>query len=197
MPPAADAARAQRDGGGVIAIGGVPLAGKALVTARLGEYLPRSLRLETIDDLSHPDEVWLPEGPGGPLVRDATQALLARAGELWKERDPARPPVILVCARFSTPQKRRAASRLARALGARFLFVEARSRDVRALRRIPVHRLSRSEEERRLRRYEDAVRRYRPVDATEAARLPAMRLTRVHSGLEQAVARVVKVWERQ
>jgi hypothetical protein len=76
----------------------------------------------------------------------------------------------------------------------RFLFVEARSRDERALQRIPMDFLSTRELEARLGRYERALRRYQPVSRVETVLLPGVRLTRVVSNLEQAVGRVLGLW---
>jgi len=181
----------------MIAIGGPPLAGKSLVVARLAEAIPGALRLEAIDDLSHRDPHWQPAGPGTKAVRNPTRALLARAKEIWEARDPSNAPVLLISSRFGSPGERRRLSRAARALGMRFLFVEARSRHVRALRFIPVHRLSDREMQERFQRYQEALRRYQSVSSQEARELPAVRLVRVHSGLEQAVARVLRAWSRE
>lgn len=190
------AARPVADAGGMIAIGGPPLAGKSLVAARLAEAIPGAMRLEAVDDLSGRDPHWQPAGPGTRRVHNPTRALLGRAQEIWEARDPSSAPVLLISSRFGSPGERRRLARAARAFGMRFLFVEARSRHVRALRRIPVHRLSESEMQERFRRYQEALSRYQPVSSLEARQLPAVRLARVHSGLEQAVARVLRAWGR-
>ena len=178
----------------MIAIGGPPLGGKALLLARLAECLPQAVKLEAVDDLSRADPYWLPDGPGGRVVRNPTAAMLESAKQIRSERRAGRASTILVSARFGTPALRRRAKSAARLTGMRFLFVEARSRDDRALRRLPAGFLSRAELETRLQRYETALRGYQPVSRVETVLLPALRLARVLSALEQAVDRVLALW---
>lgn len=179
---------------GIIAIGGPPLEGKALLCARLAEITPGCVRLEAIDDLRESRPFWLPEGRSGVRIPNPTGALLARSADLWNESADGRPPLFLIVSRFGTARERNRARTAAKLMGARFLFVEARSRNQRALRRIPVHLLSRAEEDARWRRYEQALARYQPVTASEAARLPAVRLARVLANLDHAVQRILRAW---
>jgi hypothetical protein len=179
----------------LIAIGGPPLGGKSVLLARLAESLAFAVRIEAIDDLSHAEPIWYPEGSGGKRIRKPTRALLQTAVALWEAREPGSAPILLVSSRFAKRDERRRAQRTARALGVRFLFVEARSRNIRALRRIPMHRLSREELALRLERYQAALRAYVPVDAAEARSLPAVRLSRVQSRLEESLARVLRAWD--
>jgi hypothetical protein len=181
-------------GGGLIAIGGPPLGGKSVLAAYLADSLPYAIKIETIDDLSRQRAYWLPEGPGGRLAFVGTGAILQRAKELWRLQRPGEAPVILAVARFGTSTERLRAKAAARAVGMRFLFVEARSRDERALRRIPMSFLSHDELRLRLARYEAALRSYVPVSGAEAALLPAVRLNRVQADLQAAVDRILRVW---
>lgn len=185
-----------RPSGGLITVGGPPLGGKQVLTARLAELLFFAIRLEAVDDLVHSDPVWHPEGPGGRAIRNPTRALLARASELWESRRPGFAPILLVSSRFATLGERRQAKRAAERLGIRFLHVEARSESRRSLRRIPMQQLSAREIKQRLERYETALRRYTLVGAAEARSLPALRLTRVHSRFEESAAKVLRAWER-
>ena len=178
----------------MIAIGGPPLGGKSVVAARLAECLPRAVKIEAIDDLSRADPYWQPEGTARRSVRRPDAAMLRRARQVWERRRPGAAPTVLVVARFATRAERRRAKSAARSAGMRFLFVEARSRDDRALRRLPMEYLSREELKLRLERYRVALGAYQPVSRVETVLLPGLRLARVLSNLERAVDRVLGLW---
>jgi len=180
--------------GGMIALGGPPLGGKSLLAARLAECLPRSIRMESIDDLSRSAPYWQPAGPRGRSVANPTSTMLAHAVRLWRDRRAGEAPVILLVARFATAAERRRARAVARESGMRFLFVEALSRDERALRRIPMSFLSPDDLQERLRRFETALQGYQPVSVAESVVLPALRLTRVQSRFDEQVDRVLDRW---
>jgi len=180
--------------GGLIAIGGPPLGGKGLLAQRLAECLPHAVKLEAIDDLSRARPYWLPHGPGGRVLANPTAAMLQRARQLWRRRRAGYVPTILVATRFASAAERRSAKTAARLVGMRFLFVEARSRDERALRRIPMSFLSREDLLTRIERYEAALRSYRPLNRAEAALLPGLRIARAQARLEEAVDRVIAAW---
>jgi hypothetical protein len=182
------------DPGGLLALGGPPLGGKSLLAARLAECLPRATRLEAIDDLSRSAPYWQPSGRNGRTIRNPAAAMLAEAGRIWRERPPHRAPVIVLVARFATALERRRARVAARRNGMRFLFVECRSRDDRALRRIPMSFLPPAELRERLRRYDAALRAYEAVGNAEALLLPALRLARVQSQIDEKVERVLARW---
>ena len=179
--------------GGLIAIGGPPLGGKSVLAARLAECIPHSVRLEAIDDLSRA-QPFLARGGLRRVVRDPTADLLQDARRIWREQAPGTAPTILIVTRFATAAERRRAKVAARLAGVRFLFVEARSHDDRALRRIPSAFVTRAELDKRLARYEKASREYRPIERAEALILPALRLQRVHSELDAAVDQVLGTW---
>lgn len=179
--------------GGLIAIGGPPLGGKSVLAARLAECIPFSVRLEAMDDLSHA-RPFLVRGGARREVRDPTAELLQDARRIWREREPGTAPTILLVTRFATAAERRRAKVSARLAGMRFLFVEARSRDDRALRRIPSAFVTRQELAARLARYEKARNEYRPIARAEALILPALQLQRVQSQLDAARDRVLGAW---
>jgi len=182
------------EGGGLLAIGGPPLGGKSVLAAYLAECLPYAVKIEAIDDLTRSRAYWFPEGPGGRVTHVGTSAMLHRARQVWRARAPGAAPTILVVARFSTKAERALARTVARGAGMRFLFVEARSDDERALRHGPMSMLSAREVQARLQRYDAALRAYRPVDEGEAAWLPAVRLVRVQANPERAMKRVLDAW---
>ncbi len=185
---------ASRPHGGLIAIGGPPLAGKNLLATRLVEWLPRAVKLETVDDLSRAGEHWYPYGPAGPAVARPTPRMLNVAREIWRKRVAAAPPTIVLCARFETSGERRQAARAAARAGLRFLFVEARSSHLRALRRVPALLLPEPELIRRMERYQDALTRYQPMSREELKSLPGLRLGEVITKLEPSVRRVLLAW---
>jgi hypothetical protein len=170
------------------------LGGKSVLAAHLAECLPYAVEIETIDDLSRGRSYWLPEGPGGRVAYLGTGAMMRRATQIWRTRTAGVAPTILVVARFPTPADRQLAKIAARSAGLPFLFVEARSHDERALRRIPMSFLSREDLRVRLARYDAALRAYRPVGAGEAAQLPAVCLARVQADLRRVVGRVLEAW---
>jgi hypothetical protein len=179
--------------GGLIAIGGPPLGGKSVLAARLAECIPHCIRLEAIDDLSRA-QPFLSRGGSRRVVRDPTADLLQDARRLLRQRTPGPARTILIVTRFATAAERRRAKVAARLAGVRFLFVEARSRDARALRRIPSAFVTRVELTKRLARYQKAVREYRPIERAEALILPALRLQRVQSNFDAAVDEVLGAW---
>ncbi len=180
--------------GGLIAVGGPPLGGKSVLAARLAECLPNAIRLEAIDDLSRDQPYWIPDATHRRVARDCTGALLLYAKQLWRSAPSSRPPILLVVTRFGTAAERRRAKVAARLGDMPFLFVEARSRDERALRQIPRAFLGPEELEARLTRYRRSSRAYRPIGRLEELILPALRLRRVHSQLDDAVDRVLTAW---
>lgn len=179
--------------GGLIAIGGPPLGGKSVLAARLAECIPFCIRLEAIDDLSHA-RPFLSRGGSRRVVRDTTADLLQDARRLWRERSPGSAPTILIVTRFATAAERRRAKVAARLAGMRFLFVEARSRDDRALRRLPSAFVTRAELAKRLTRYEKACADYRAIERAESLILPSLCLQRVQSQLDAAVDHVLSTW---
>jgi hypothetical protein len=183
-----------RVAGGIIGIGGPPLGGKGLLAARLAECLPDAVEIAAIDDLRRAHPVWFPDGTAGPEARCTTAALLERAQRIWSARPPGRPPVLIVVARFAAAGERSRAKAVARASGMRFLFIEARSRDERALRRLRASDLPPAALRIRLERYASAVRAYQPLSRVETVLLPGLRLARVLADLEQSVDRVLALW---
>ncbi len=179
--------------GGLIAIGGQPLGGKSVLAARLAECIPFCVRLEAIDDLSRA-RPFLSRRGSRRIVRDTTADLLQDARRLWRERSPGAAPTILLVTRFATAAERRRAKVAARLAGMRFLFVEARSRDDRALRRLPSAFVTRAELEKRLARYEKARAEYRAIERAESLILPSLCLQRVQSELDAAVDQVLGAW---
>ena len=73
-------------------------------------------------------------------------------------------------------------------------IVEVTSRDQRSLLRIPMNVLSSGEIEARLRRHDDALRRYVPVVRSEELALPAFKLKRVLSNLDDVIDKVIAAW---
>jgi hypothetical protein len=142
--------------------------------------------------LELPDDLLAPAGNGHAPATLAT--LLGRAKEIWRKSRPNQRPTILIVARFATPTRRRRVRAAARAEQMRFLFVEARSSEEAALRRLARPLLTRRELEARVRRYAAAQRSYRPLDAPERQFLPGVSLTRVQARLAAATQRVVEAW---
>jgi len=180
--------------GGMIVVLGPPLCGKSLVAAGLADALPRSLKLEAIDNLDRKSDYWPRDGLVGRSRTGPELRLLAAARSSWSLRWPSAPPTIIVSARFGTPPLRAAAVRAATRAGMRVLLVEALSSELRALRRIPMSLLPRAELERRLENQRLAARDYQPVDAAEARERPCLRLRRVLADPEAAVERAVAAW---
>ncbi len=181
--------------GGMIAIGGPPLGGKSVLAARLAECLPNALRLEAIDDLARARPYQLAEHAHAAPLRVTSKVLLERAKQIWRNKRPGRPPTILVVTRFGSAAERRRAKLQAQLAGMPFLFVEVRSKEERALLRVPMSTLSPSEIDVRMRRYDAALAEYVPMSRAEALALPGLRLDRVLSRLDAAVGRVLAVWK--
>lgn len=180
--------------GGLLVVGGPPLGGKSILASRLAECLPQAIKLETIDSLAQEDELWYPNGPTGRVVADPNREMLDVACRIWNRRRPPDSPVIIVSGRFETPALRAAARRAARSAGMTLLFVEARSNDIRALRRISLLALPTAALEKRFELYEKVVRRYCPIDPAEAKEFRILRLRRVLGDLEGSLVRVLKAW---
>jgi len=169
----------------MIAIGGPPLGGKGVLAAELIEWLPRAVKLEIPDDLL---------GEHAVLGGGRADALLAEAEQLWRAAGSEFPPTLLVVARFASPARRRRARVLARGAGMRFLFVEAQSSRARARERLFERALTEAEARERFGRYRAALQNYLPVHRAEQIALPALKLRRVQSELDTAVARVLEAW---
>jgi len=181
--------------GGLLIVAGPPLEGKGLIAARLAEWLPFGVKIETVDSLVQEDELWFRFGPAGPAVVDPHREMLALARRMWRERTPAAPPVIVLSARFGTSAARARAAATARAARMKFLFVETRSSQIRTLRRIPS--LARTAElvVSRVEMYERIVRRYEPLTVDEMKQMKCVRLRNTLGDVEGAVYRVLRGWE--
>jgi hypothetical protein len=166
-----------------------------VLAARLVECLPYAMKLETADNLERDQEHLPTHKAKSRIVANPQRDLFARARELLDGGRPWSRPVVILSCRFATPASRRAAQTIARGAGVRFLFVEARSRDIRALRRIPMSFLSPDELKRRTARYEHACAEYQPLTREEMRLLPGLRLTKVLSELDRAVERVLVAWQ--
>lgn len=180
--------------GGLLVVGGPPLGGKSILASRLAECLPQSIKLDTIDNLAQEGELWYPDGPTGRAVTNPNREMLEVARRIWSRRQAPDSPVIIVSGRFATRAERATARATARSAGMRFLFVEARSNDIRALRRVSLLVLPAAELVKRFERYERIVRRYRPIDQAEAKEFPTLKLRQVLGDLESALIRVLKAW---
>ena len=180
--------------GGLLVVGGPPLEGKGVLAARLTESLPFAIKIETVDHLSHGDELWFRDGPTEPGIADPLRQMLALARSIWEERQPAEPPVIVLAARFATPAARSRAATMASNVGMKFLFVEVRSSQIRALRRIPVAGLASEQAVARIELYERILSRYKPLGDEETRLFRSVRLKRALGNLEGALQRVLRVW---
>jgi len=176
-------------------VGGPPIEGKGLVAARLAEWLPFGVKIETVDSLIQEDELWFRYGPAGAALPHPHREMLALARRIWQRRRPATPPVIVLCARFGTAAARSRAAATARAARMRFLFVEARSSQIRTLRRIP--ELARTAELvlSRVEIYERILRRYEPLTVDEMKDMNCVRLQNTLRNIEGAIARVLRAWD--
>jgi hypothetical protein len=182
--------------GGLIVVGGPPFHGKAVLAARLADILPYACKLEAIDSLSALGEHWYPEGPAlapreAPLAR-----LLEAAVDVWQRNRDSAAPAIIVCARAATPELRRLARESAAAAEMRFLHVEARSSDIRAMQQLSSLVLSKDDLLLRMERYEEACASYAPVGRDEARTLPALALHHVLGDVDAAVGAVLRRWSR-
>jgi predicted kinase len=176
--------------GGLIVIGGPAYGGKNVLAARLAEWLPRVIKLETVDRL--PDEVWFPNGLEGRAVARPERPMLAHARTLLAKRGI--PPTVILVARFGEPSLRERAVEAASAAEVPFLYVEARSSNIRALRRL--FRIVGSHEDaaERMKLYERATEKYVQVDSDETRTLPCVRLAGVLRDVDAASARVLAAW---
>jgi hypothetical protein len=181
-------------GGGLIVLCGPPLAGKNLLAAGLADWLPRTIKLEAIDNLDRHSDYWIPDGGTDRTVWAPELRLLARVRKICERRTTLVPPTLIVAARFASPRARRSAYRTAQALRLRFLLVEARSSEIRALRRIPMSFLPEAEVVRRLDRYRRAMREYEAVSTAEARTLPCLRMRSVLADLDESVRLVLARW---
>jgi hypothetical protein len=156
----------------------------------LAEWLPRSFKIETVERLSR--ETFPPDVPtpatGAKASAAAVTAAIARLQVSGQKR------VAIVSARFERPEARRLAYERAREIGVPFLYVEARSSNIRAIRRMFPLLESRGNPARKLELYEEALQRYIALTARELATLPSIALRSVLSDLEGACANVMASW---
>lgn len=176
--------------GGLIVIGGPPFGGRGALAALLAEWLPRSLKLETVEELSR--ETFPPNVPTPAVGARASAAAVAAAIKRIQVAGPKR--IVIVAGRFERPQTRRLAYESARESGVPFLYVEARSSNIRAIRRMFPLLHARTNPARKLELYERALERYVALDARERARLPSVALRAVLSDLDAACASVLSTW---
>lgn len=157
----------------------------------LVEWLPRSVKLATIDDLVRES---FPGVVGMRSARNGTTDAVSAAIERLSQRGPK--PIVIVAARFERPEARRDAYRRAREIQASFLYVEARSSNIRAIRRLfrLVH--SNKDPARQLALYDDAVARYVPVSMAERTEIPCVLLRSVLSNLDASCATILGTWNR-
>ena len=181
--------------GGLLVVGGPPLEGKGLVAARLAEWLPFGVKIESVDSLVQEEELWFRYGPAGPAVVDPHRQMLTLARRIWERRQRAKPPVIVLSARFSTPAARAKAAAVARSARMKFLFVEARSSQIRALRRIPPLETTAEGVVSRVELYEKILERYEPVTVEETKTMMCVRLKNTLGSMELAIHRVVTAWD--
>jgi len=170
---------------GLIAIGGPPFGGKSALAAELLDWLPRAVKLEAPDSLI----------PGRRQAPRSLESLVREVRRTIHEKRGA-PQNLLVVSRFPTREQRRRVRAAARDLGVRFLFVEARSGERSARQRLLARTQSIVDAKQLIARYREALAGYRPVSRVEQLMLPAVRLERVQSELNEAVARVLAVWAR-
>lgn len=175
---------------GVIAIGGPPFGGRTVLAGLLADYLPRSLKLETVERLTR--EEFYPEGPAKPAASRAQMAL--QTAVMDQLASGARFTLIL-SARFETPASRKKIQACAASAGVPFLHVEARSTNIRAIRRL-LQITGSTDPEAQLERYQALCEKYRPVDADEARRLPSLSLPKVLQDPDAAAAQVIARWTR-
>jgi len=176
--------------GGLIAIGGPPFAGRGALAAMLAEWLPFCSKLETQELLTR--EVFA--GPRKLAGRKggATAAILDAASERLKAPGPKR--TVIVAARFERPAQRAEAYARAKELSATFLYVEARSSNIRSIRRLFRLFDPAADPQRQIALYESAVNRYVALSGPERRVLPHLVLRSVLSDLDDACEKVVRAW---
>jgi hypothetical protein len=189
MPDPALLAARRLPKGGLIAIGGPPFSGRSPLAAALADWLPNSLRLETIDDLTRESFPHRKEAAGRS---HATAAILHNAATLLRRHGSA--ATVIVVARFETPAARHQAYACAQRSAAAFLYVEARSSNIRSIRRLFRFLDPRVEPTRQLASYQAAARRYIPVSSQERKALPSILLRGVLSDLDDACSAVIRAW---
>lgn len=187
--PRQDRVLGLRPRAGIIAVGGPPFAGRAVLAALLSDYLPNSVKLETVERLTR--ELFFPYGHNKPAASRAFPALLEAATERLSVTLPS--PVIILCARFGAPRQRKLAQGTALAAGASFLYVEARSSNIRAIRRF-CKSTALGNPAKQLAAYEEASQSYQPLQEAEMQALPALRLQAVLSDPDAACSAVLSAW---
>jgi predicted kinase len=176
--------------GGIIAIGGPAFAGRSPLAATLAELLPRCVKLETTESLRQQS---FRRGQGDVVVGErASAAVVDAAFERLRDLDPG--STVVLAARFERPELRRRMHQRARMSDVSLLYVEARSSNIRAIRRLFRIGSPGIEPARQLALYDAAVRRYVPVDARERALLPCVLLRSVLADLDAACSAVLGAW---
>lgn len=179
--------------GGLILVGGPPFQGKSVLAAHLADILPFSHKLEVVDNLRSGDaEHWLPQGTDGRPKLRPLPTMIDAAVRVWLRNTPR--PVVIVAARAATPSARRLVQRRAAAAGMKFLFVESRSHAIRAFARLSAMSLPKEELIRVMKRYDQAVAQFVPVDRIEMKTLPVVRLNMVLSDVDEAARTVLARW---
>jgi len=177
--------------GGIIAIGGPAFAGRSPLAATLAELFPRCVKLETVESLRQQS---FRRGDGTVVVGEqASAALVEAAFERLHDSEPA--SMVVLAARFERPELRRRMYERARANDVAFLYVEARSSNIRAIRRLFRMGSMGIDPARLLALYDAAVRRYVPVDARERAAMPCVLLRTVLADLDVACGEVLGAWQ--
>ena len=176
--------------GGLIAIGGPPLGGRGPLAAMVADSLARTVKLETVDTLTRET---FSSGTRQRVVGSAAMESLVAAAV--KHLQTTRPrPIVIAVARFEKPADRALAARAAEALGVRFLYVEARSSNIRSIRRLFKLLGPDLDPVRQIVVHEAAVRRYRAVRSDEAVALPCVVLSSVLRDLDAACLAVCNAW---
>jgi len=147
----------------------------------------------SIDNLRSGDaEHWLPQGTDGRPKLRPLPTMIDAAVRVWLRNTPR--PVVIVAARAATPSARRLVQRRAAAAGMKFLFVESRSHAIRAFARLSAMSLPKEELIRVMKRYDQAVAQFVPVDRIEMKTLPVVRLNMVLSDVDEAARTVLARW---
>lgn len=178
----------------LLVIGGPPLHGKTLLGSLVAECLPFCLKLESIDNLSAPQERLAEElhhTSGTPAL-----ALLAVIEKLWEHTGSEVAQTVVVVARFADPAEREAAAALATRAGAKFLYVEALSSNASASQRFSSLLLSAQEMIQRMALYENAVAEYVTVDKAESQKYPCLKLKRCLSDIHKSGEKVLAHWAK-
>ncbi len=178
--------------GGLIAVGGLPFAGRTVLAAMIADRLPASIKLETVERLSR--QIFYPMGQHQPAAARPDSALLEAAARHLRVTRPT--PTIVLSARFETPAARQRVLACAQAEGARFLYIEARSANVRAIAHV-YRFLGLGDPRKQLALYDTACARYKPVSREEALDLPSVCLSAVLKDPDAACSKALKAWRTQ